>query len=108
MTGNFIVPGVLFLQALGMHRDMLVQALGATFVIISTTLAVSLTSRSLMTAELTAVSIACLAPAFFGLWLGTRYRSSISEEQFRRLFFIALLIIGSSLLFGAVRNLMTG
>ena len=108
MTGNFIVPGILFLQALGLHRDMMVQALGVTFVIISSTLAVSLTSRSLMTVELTTVSIAALLPAFLGLWLGRRYRSSISEDQFRRLFFIALLIIGSSLLFGTVRNLMTG
>ena len=108
MTGNFIVPGVLFLQALGMHRDMLVQALGVTFVLISTTLAISLTSRSLMTSELTIVSLAGLIPAFFGVWLGTRYRSSISEQQFRRLFFIALLIIGCSLLLGAARNLMIG
>lgn len=108
MTGNFIVPGILFLQALGMHRDMLVQALGVTFVIISTTLAVSLTSRSLMTGELTTISIIALIPAFFGLWLGRRYRSSISEDQFRKLFFIGLLIIGCSLLLGSVRNLMAG
>ena len=108
MTGNFIVPGILFLQALGMHRDMLVQALGVTFVTISTTLAVSLTSRSLMTADLTIISIIALIPAFFGLWLGRRYRSSISEDQFRKLFFIGLLVIGCWLLLGAVRNLMTG
>ena len=108
MTGNFIVPGILFLQALGMHRDMLVQALGVTFVTISTTLAVSLTSRSLMTGDLTIISVASLIPAFFGLWLGRRYRSSISEDRFRKLFFIGLLIIGCSLLLGSVRNLMTG
>ncbi len=107
MTGNFIVPGILFLQALGMHRDMLVQALGVTFVTISTTLAVSLTSRSLMTADLTAVSVTSLIPAFFGLWLGTRYRASVSEEQFSRLFFIGLIMIGCWLLFVSVRNLIT-
>jgi uncharacterized membrane protein YfcA len=108
MTGNFIVPGILFLQALGMHRDMLVQALGVTFVTISTTLAVSLTSRSLMTGELTIISTAALIPAFLGLWLGRRYRSSISEAQFSRLFFIGLLVIGFSLLVGAVRSLLAG
>lgn len=108
MTGNFIVPGILFLQALGMHRDMLVQVLGVTFVTISTTLAVSLTSRSLMTGDLTIISTLGLIPAFFGLWLGRRYRSSISEAQFARLFFIGLLVIGCSLLFGAIRNLLAG
>lgn len=108
MTGNFIVPGILFLQALRMHRDMLVQTLGVTFVTISTTLAVSLTSRSLMTGDLTVISTISLIPAFFGMWLGRRYRSSISEEQFSRLFFVSLLVIGCALLLGAIRNLMAG
>lgn len=108
MTGNFIVPGILFLQALGMRRDMLVQALGVTFVTISTTLAVSLTSRSMMTGELTAISVAGLVPAFFGMWLGQLYRASISEDHFRRLFFIGLLIIGFSFLISAVQNLLAG
>lgn len=108
MTGNFIVPGILFLQALGMQRDMLVQTLGVTFVTISTTLAVSLTSRSLMTGELTAISVAGLVPAFFGMWLGQLYRASISEEHFRRLFFIGLLIIGFVFLISAVQKLLAG
>lgn len=108
MTGNFIVPGILFLQALGMHRDMLVQTLGVTFVTISTTLAVSLASRSLMTGDLTVVSVISVIPAFCGLWLGRRYRSSISETQFSRLFFIGLLAIGCSLSVRAIGNLIAG
>ncbi len=108
MTGNFIVPGILFLQALGLKRDMMVQTLGVTFMVISSTLAVSLTSRSMMTEELTMVSALVLAPAFLGLWLGTRYRNAISEEQFRKLFFAGLFVIGCSLLFGAVRNIWLG
>ena len=32
MTGTFLVPGILFLQAIGMSRDMLVQALGMLFI----------------------------------------------------------------------------
>ena len=107
MTGNFIVPGILFLQSLGMHRDMLVQALGVTFVTISTTLALSLGSRSLMTGDLTAISTISVIPAFLGVWLGRQYRSSISETQFARLFHIGLLVIGCYLLLGAVRNLLS-
>ena len=61
-----------------------------------------------MTGDMTLVSAAALAPAFLGLWLGTRYRNAISEEQFRKLFFAGLLVIGSSLLFGAIRNLWGG
>lgn len=108
MTGNFIVPGILFLQALGLKRDMMVQALGLTFCTISATLAVSMSQRSMLTPELLTVSAACVAPAALGLWLGTRYRKSISEEQFRKIFYAGLLVIGFSLTFGALRNLMTG
>ncbi len=108
MTGNFIVPGILFLQALGLKRDMMVQTLGVTFTTISATLAVSLTSRSMMTGDLTLASIASLAPASLGLWLGVRYRKSVSEEQFRKLFFAGLFVIGCSLLLGALRNLWVG
>lgn len=108
MTGNFIVPGILFLQALGLKRAMMVQTLGVTFMTISCTLAVSLTSRSMMTSDLTIASAAALAPAFLGLRLGTRYRNAISEEQFRKLFFAGLFVIGCSLLFGAVWNLWGG
>ena len=108
MTGNFIVPGILFLQALNLKRDMMVQALGLTFCTISAALALSMNQRSMLTPDLMAVSAACVAPAALGLWLGTRYRKSISEEQFRKIFYAGLLVIGCSLLFGALRNLMTG
>ena len=108
MTGNFIVPGILFLQALGLKRDMMVQALGVTFCTISAALALSMTQRSMLTPDLMSVSAGALVPAALGLWLGTRYRKSISEEQFRKMFYTGLLVIGCSLLFGALRYLMTG
>lgn len=108
MTGNFIVPGILFLQALGLKRDMMVQALGLTFCTISAALALSMTQRSMLTPDLMAVSAGAMLPAALGLWLGTRYRKSISEEQFRKIFYAGLLVIGCSLLFGALSNLMTG
>jgi uncharacterized membrane protein YfcA len=108
MTGNFIVPGILFLQALNLKRDMMVQALGLTFCTISTALALSMTQRSMLTPDLMMVSAGALVPAFFGMWLGTRYRKSISEEQFRKIFYAGLLVVGCSLLFGAVRNLWVG
>ena len=108
MTGNFIVPGILFLQALNLKRDMMVQALGLTFCTISAALALSMTQRSMLTPDLMAVSAGALVPAALGLWLGTRYRKSISEEQFRKIFYAGLLVIGCSLLFGALRNLWVG
>ena len=108
MTGNFIVPGILFLQALALPRNMMVQALGMTFCTISAVLAITMTSKQMLDWHTVGISTLCLVPAFAGMWLGTRYRHRISEEQFRKLFFAGLLVIGCSLLFGAVRNLWVG
>ena len=45
MTGTFIVPGLVYLQALGMKKDTLVQAMGMTFLVIMITLAIAFTDR---------------------------------------------------------------
>ena len=39
MTGSFVVPGVMFLQAIGLPRDMLVQAMGMLFAVSTAALA---------------------------------------------------------------------
>ncbi|MEM1299046.1 MAG: sulfite exporter TauE/SafE family protein [Pseudomonadota bacterium] len=94
MAGLFIVPGLLYLEALRIPRDQFVQALGLTFLTITGTLAVSMTSYSLVTWELAGLSALGLIPAFTGLWLGRRVRHRISEDFYRRLFFIALFVSG--------------
>ncbi|MEM7211565.1 MAG: sulfite exporter TauE/SafE family protein [Pseudomonadota bacterium] len=94
MTGTFIVPGLLYLETLGLKRDMFVQALGVTFITISSTLALSMTGQGLVSWDHAILSAAGLIPVGIGLWLGARVRKYISEAFYRRLFFIALFCIG--------------
>ena len=94
MTGIFIVPGILYLQALGLKRDVFVQALGLTFVTISTSLLIGMAGRNLISGEQALVSTLAVAPTLAGLALGQRIRHRISEVLFRRLFFIALFGVG--------------
>jgi uncharacterized membrane protein YfcA len=94
MVGIFIVPGLLYLETLRMHRDQFVQALGLTFVTITSTLAVSMTGFQLVTGELAILSAMGLVPAFAGIWAGRRVRHRISETFYRRLFFISLIASG--------------
>lgn len=103
MTGIFIVPGILYLQALGMDRDRLVQGLGLTFMTISSTLAVGMGSHGLVTPGLLTVSIGAIPFVLAGFAIGERLRRYISEAAFRRAFFIGL--IGASL-FQIWRSLM--
>ena len=98
MTGIMIVPGILYLQTLGLTRHVFVQALGITFVTITLALAISLTGRNLMTLDLVLMSALALIPTVIGLVLGQRYRHHISEERFRRIFLFALMIIGVDML----------
>ena len=98
MTGIMIVPGILYLQTLGLRRDVFVQALGITFVAITLALGTSLIGRSLMTQDLVLMSLTALVPTAAGLALGQRYRHHISEERFKRIFFVALFVIGLDML----------
>lgn len=98
MTGIFIVPGILYLQTLGLTRNVFVQALGLIFVTISLALGTSLIGRSLMTQDLVLMSLAALVPTGTGLVLGQRYRHHISEERFKRIFLVALFVIGLDML----------
>jgi uncharacterized membrane protein YfcA len=98
MTGIIIVPSILYLQTLGLRRDVFVQALGITFVAITLALGTSLFGRSLLTQDLVLMSLTALIPTAAGLALGQRYRHHISEERFKRIFLIALLVIGLDML----------
>ena len=98
LTGIMIVPGILYLQTLDMSRHVFVQALGITFVTITVTLGISLTGRNLMTQDLALMSLFTLVPTALGLALGQRYRHHISESRFKRIFLVALFVIGLDML----------
>jgi uncharacterized membrane protein YfcA len=102
MTGSFVVPGVLFLQAIGLSRDQLIQAMGMLFTASTVALAVALQGNHLLTLELGTLSAAALLPAILGMVLGQRVRQSLPEHVFRRVFFIALLILGAYIIASAL------
>lgn len=94
MTGSFVVPGVMYLQAIGLSRDMLVQAMGMLFSLSTLGLAIALQKNNLLTPELTMVSATAVIPAIMGMILGQRVRERLSETKFRRLLFSSILLLG--------------
>ncbi|MCW0233784.1 MAG: sulfite exporter TauE/SafE family protein [Ferrovibrio sp.] len=94
LTGSFVVPGVPYLQALGLSRDQLVQAMGLLFMASTLALGASLGGRSLLTGELLWLSLAAVLPALAGMGLGRRLRHRLSETGFKRAFYGALLLLG--------------
>lgn len=102
MTGSFVVPGVLYLQALGLGRDKLVQAMGILFTVSTLALAAALLGSDLLGPGLGGLSVAALVPAFVGMALGRRLRERLPAARFRPIFFSALLALGIHLIGGAV------
>ena len=94
-TGTFVVPGVLFLQALRLGKDGFVQAMGICFTTATLALGVSLAVRGYMPADLGLLSIASVIPAILGMIFGQKVREKISETKFRRVFFATLLFLGA-------------
>ena len=96
-TGVFVIPSGPFLQAIGLEKDELVQSLGLTFLVASTTLGLILFWRGDLGAGLAGGSLAALVPAMAAMAAGQWMRGRISDALFRRLFYCGLLALGAFL-----------
>jgi uncharacterized membrane protein YfcA len=103
MTGSFVVPGVMFLQAIGLSRDMLIQAMGMLFTASTLALAAALRQANFLTVEHGVLSAIAVLPAIVGMIAGQRIRHSLSEQRFRTVFFIALFVLGAYIIANALR-----
>jgi uncharacterized membrane protein YfcA len=101
-TGVFAMPAVIYLQAIGIEKEDLVQALGLSFTISSLALAVNLASVSALNLSLGPASIGALAVACIGMWLGQILRLRLRPETFRLVFLLGLLALGLYLIARAV------
>ena len=102
MTGSFMVPSVLFMQAMGFQRDMLVQAMGVFFAISTMMLALSLGRNDLISMEHLRLSLIALVPSIFGLYIGRWVRLRINEERFQQVFLVSVLLLGGYISYRAV------
>ncbi|MEC9368974.1 MAG: sulfite exporter TauE/SafE family protein [Pseudomonadota bacterium] len=94
LTGSYMVPGVVYVQALGLSRDGFVQALGIVFCTIMFVLGISMSRYDMMTTDLALASAACLAPITVGMLAGQRLRHLMPEQAFRNSLFASLCVVG--------------
>ncbi len=95
LTGSFVVPGVMFLQSIGFSRDQLVQSMGILFTLSTIALGITLHGNSLLSEELGIASSLGLVPAAIGMIFGQYIRKQMAEAVFRKIFFYALLALGT-------------
>ena len=101
-TGVLTIPAVPYLQALGLEREDLVQALGLSFTVSTLALAADLAHAGVLPVSVAGISAVALVPALAGLLAGQWVRGRIRPELFRPWFLVALLALGGDL---AVRGM---
>jgi uncharacterized protein len=97
-TGVFVIPSGPYLQAIGLEKDELVQAMGMTFFISSLALGLALMGRGMMNTTAAGASFLALIPALGAMIVGQRLRAKISQQLFKRLFYIGMLLLGAFLM----------
>ena len=93
-TGVQVIPSMPFMQAIGMEKDELVQALGVFFTVATVALAFNLTASGLLTAATALPGAVAMAASFAGMFIGQAVRSRMQAEAFRRWFLIAMIMLG--------------
>src|SRR6195256_3255053 len=103
-TGVQVIPSMPFIQAIGMEKDELVQALGVFFTVATLALAFNLTSAGLLSAATALPGAIAMACSFAGMFIGQAVGSRLQPEAFRRWFLIAMIMLGIYLAVSAIYN----
>ena len=93
-SGVQVIPSVPFLQAIGMEKDELVQALGVFFTVATLALGFTLTRAGLVNGATALPGAVAMVSSFAGVFLGQTVRSRMDAERFRRWFLIAMIFLG--------------
>ena len=93
-TGVQVIPSMPFMQAIGMEKDELVQALGVFFTTATLALAFNLTAGGLLTPANAVPGAVGMAMAFAGMFIGQSVRARMPAEAFRRWFLVAMILLG--------------
>jgi uncharacterized protein len=96
-TGIFVIPALPYLQALGLEKDDLVQALGLHFTFSTFVLALVLFRGDAFDMAVAWTSLLAVAPAVVGMMAGQWLRARVSVTVFRTCLFAGLLLIGLQL-----------
>jgi uncharacterized protein len=105
-TGVQVIPSMPFIQAIGMEKDELIQALGVFFTVATLALAFNLTSAGLLSAATALPGAIAMACSFVGMFIGQAVRSRLQPDAFRRWFLIAMIMLGIYLAGSAIYEVL--
>jgi hypothetical protein len=94
LTGVYVIPAGPYLNAIGLTKDELVQALGVSFLTASAGLGIALWTRGAVAPTAVGASALALVPVLAAMLAGQAVRGRIPEQTFRRVFFVGMLVLG--------------
>jgi len=104
-TGISALPVAPYFTSLGLKKDDLIQALGLSFTVSSCALAIGLLLTGEFRVAVATTSLLALIPAFIGMFIGQALRKKIAQDQFRKYFFVTLLVLGGYTTYRAISAL---
>jgi len=93
-TGVQVIPSMPFLQAIGLEKDELVQALGVFFTIATLALAFNLSTAGFLNESTALPGVIALICSFIGMAVGQAVRTRMEAAIFRRWFLISMIFLG--------------
>ena len=93
-SGVQVIPSVPYMQAIGMEKDELVQALGVFFTVATLSLSINLTASGLMTGATALPGAIAMACSFAGMYIGQVLRTRMPADAFRYWFLVAMIFLG--------------
>lgn len=102
MSGLFAPPILMYFVALRLHMDKFVGTINTIYFIAGTMLLLALAGVRVMGAAEIGWSALATLPIFAGMLLGQKLRHRISQDAFRRVLLVAVMLIGISLFVRAV------
>jgi uncharacterized protein len=93
-SGVQVIPSVPYMQAIGLEKDELVQALGVFFTVATLALGFTLTRAGLVNSATALPGAIAMGCSFAGVFIGQAVRSKMPAEAFRRWFLLSMILLG--------------
>ncbi len=100
LTGSQVMPVLPYLISLNLNKNLFVQSINIHFTISSLVMLAGLAGLGFLTRSLLLIALAGVLPVALGIKLGGLFRRRLSQEVYRRLVLVFLILVGLKLLLG--------
>ncbi|MDP6399485.1 MAG: sulfite exporter TauE/SafE family protein [Arenicellales bacterium] len=95
LTGVLVFPLAAYVQALNLDRRMLFQAMGIYLLLANVALAAAFGWQDAFPEGVTHLALIGVVAGLIGMVLGQRVQAHLSAQQFKRVFFCSLAVVGA-------------